>query len=471
MTLVMDEMFWVTKEQANMARVRHGLTLVQPANYFDKTSRDVEIPLWVEDGDLVGLPRQWGMRWHGAGDWTDLRSTKTANLNLVRPIGGPKFEHQPIAVRAMSDHLRRDPSGGGILQSGCGTGKTIMACAVAAELKMRVLVLVHKEFLARQWRAAAREWLGLPEDQIGHVQQDVCKFKQCSFVTAMVQSFAERDYPAELFTHFGLTIFDEVHRHAAPTWCEGFKRCRSKYRLGLSATPRRADGLEGAFWHHIGDVAHVVDTPERMTPLVLKLTVPQLCPEMKDRFGRPLEATMLSRLCGVGTKKVPGKKQKISVPKPNDGSIKRNLIIAREIACAAKAGRKIIVLSDRIAHLQQLREIVEKRGAFLHDYYVGGRKPEELRAAEGAQILWATWGMAQEGLDIPALDTLVMATPKTDVEQAAGRVLRYHSDKKAPFVVDVVDPFSVFQKKWERRASWYEGQGFEIRSQAALAQD
>ena len=72
--------------------------------------------------------------------------------------------------------------------------------------------------------------------------------------------------------------------------------------------------------------------------------------------------------------------------------------------------------------------------------------------------------MAKEGLDIPRLDTLVMATPKGDIVQASGRVQRKHSEKRVPLIVDIVDTFSVFEALRWKRWNFYRKEKFNCQT-------
>jgi hypothetical protein len=123
-------------------------------------------------------------------------------------------------------------------------------------------------------------------------------------------------------------------------------------------------------------------------------------------------------------------------------SKRRNEKIADTLIDAAKAGRKILVLSTRLNHLELLKTAVEERwpdgsGELpVMDYYVGGRKEKELDAAEAAKIIFATAQMCKEALDIPPLDTLFLVVPLGDIEQALGRIRRPFDGKKDPICVD-----------------------------------
>jgi len=144
------------------------------------------------------------------------------------------------------------------------------------------------------------------------------------------------------------------------------------------------------------------------------------------------------------------------------GSVFRNRMIVELMMEALLKGRKLIVLSERLNHLNALNTLLREMwpkpyGATpTTGFYVGGRKKEQLKVAAKARVIFATWQFAAEGLDIPALDTLFMATPMSDVEQAVGRILRPHEGKKDPVVVDLRDDHvSMFRNMGKTRDKHY----------------
>lgn len=139
----------------------------------------------------------------------------------------------------------------------------------------------------------------------------------------------------------------------------------------------------------------------------------------------------------------------------------RNHLLTALAVQHALAGRKVLCLSDRRAHCQQLKGMFEaecpNRQANL---YLGGMKPEQLsQAAASFDVLYATYGLASEGLDIPVLDTLLMCSPRSSIEQAVGRVLRGAPN---PLVVDVLDQFCVCFAQFRKRKAYYAKCGFAL---------
>ena len=124
--------------------------------------------------------------------------------------------------------------------------------------------------------------------------------------------------------------------------------------------------------------------------------------------------------------------------------------------------RSILILSDRREHLNQLATIIKGFSSF--GFYVGGMKPDELRDSQEKDIILATFSMASEGMDIPKLNTIFLASPKSDVEQSVGRIFRQKVCDRVfhPLIVDIQDMFSMFQKQFEKRISLYHKSNFTI---------
>lgn len=148
----------------------------------------------------------------------------------------------------------------------------------------------------------------------------------------------------------------------------------------------------------------------------------------------------------------------------------RNTFIANIINNLRKIDeRKILILSGRIEHLKQLKKIVDEyidndvnNGVCCPDeiktaFYIGEMKEYERKDAEDADIIFGTYSMAEEGLDIQGLNTLVLATPKKDVVQSIGRILRkpIQEGDINPLVVDIVDNMSCFTYWGNQRLDYY----------------
>jgi superfamily II DNA or RNA helicase len=396
---------------------------------------------------------------------------------------GP-YAEQGGAINTMVRYTEENPWGGFILRAGCGFGKTNVALEFARRVGKRTLILVHKEFFLRQWVERIKDFM--PEARIGLIQQDTCEYVGCDFVIGMLQSIARDDesgtkYPTEMYDAFGLIVSDECHRVGAQSWSDIMPRFKARYRLGLTATPRRKDGAEDAFYYHIGEILYSAKT-NAIVPSLKRLRTPIKMKPVRGSHGRMVSEDKLSHTQVVS--------QLVEDPL-------RNKMIADEVAQAVAKGRKVMVVSERLGHLRYLeREISSVLlrmdlpfepviDCYTGEWYSGGvdakgeprkrsRTEEDLKQAERANVVLATKQMIEEGLDIPAIDVLVLVTPIGDAEQAIGRVRRHCKPsetkckhlcawragvcegKPHPIVVDVIDEnVTRLVNSYRRRLAFY----------------
>lgn len=333
--------------------------------------------------------------------------------------------------------------GSHILQAPTGFGKTYIAMDVIANVGLKTIVVVTKEDARDQWHLAARKVLELEHSEIGFIQADQCEVTGRKIVIAMIQSIAQFDrYPKHVFDGFGLAIWDEVHRVGADHFSNTCWIIPAKRRWGLSATPYRKDGKEILIYAHIGNVS-VETTAMRLVPRVFRVqTNTKFPPGMKVQGGKP------------------GFMNKVIAR-----DIRRNHFIARFVHKAWSNSRNTIVFSDSLDHLDWLYAAMRKLGVASKDmaHYVGGLTKQEREFAKAKPILLATYAYTSEATDIPWLDTMVMATPRADVVQIVGRVLREHPNKPKPIVLDLVDPYKMLRNYAKKRLTWYAEIGADVK--------
>ena len=245
---------------------------------------------------------------------------------------------------------------------------------------------------------------------------------------------------------FGTLVADETHRYAAPMWQEAISNFGAAYRIGLTATPQRKDGLHDVFFSHIGPIVYWMEGHKRV-PLIWRIGT-------DTRFSRRSYSLYNGE---VNTSKLVTMVSKVET--------RTDQIVSFAIR-ALKMGRKVLILSERVAHTKEMNELLKTK---LSDdlesaLYIGGMKQKDRDAASEADVICGTYAMAQEGLDIPRLDTLILATPKTSITQSVGRILRDAPDKKDPVVVDFVDSeIPVLRSYWGARLKTYKELGYKIR--------
>jgi len=232
------------------------------------------------------------------------------------------------------------------------------------------------------------------------------------------------------------------HHIPAETFLSVAYRFAAKYLIGVTATLRRKDGSEKVFAYAIGDVLYEMKRV-RVEGKVYFRKVPFLINGNRIMAGGRVSPSM--------------------VAKAFSNLDYRNDRLLKEIVAAYKAGRKNLVLSHTREHLAVLYErlptIVRRRSGF----YVGGRKEAQLDRVAQKQILLGTYGMAYEGMDVPELDMLTVATPVKDIEQPVGRILRKHPDKmNRVLVLDFVDDHKTLRKWALERRRYYQKEGFKL---------
>jgi len=344
-----------------------------------------------------------------------------ANINFT----GSLRAHQVEAVRKGVE------AGNGVLSLDVGLGKTVCALALAGEFKRRTLIIVHKGFLADQWIERIQQFC--PGATIGRVQQDEFSINN-DFVIAMIQTLCQRPFAPGAFKSFGMLIVDEAHHIAAQAFSQAMFLMAPRYTLGLTATPERKDGLTRLLYWFMGpEFFRLARTQQTQ---VTAHRVPFTCKEF-------LEAPPVTRF---GKMDFSGVVTKLSqIPERNK--------LLKEIVLKSP-GQHILLLTDRREHAFWLKENLPNSAL-----YIGGLDQKALDEAAKARIVIGTFSLAQEGLDIPTLDTVFLATPHSDVKQAIGRILRGAS---RPVIWDIVDSWSVLYSMWRKRLATYRELGIVV---------
>ena len=422
--------------EGEVSLAKSELTLKPPEGGYDGEEGE-PLVLWRETEKALYVPRFYGERvWgppcedrSGVGDEVSL--TFCGELDPAR--------RQVEAAEAVWSAFERGH--GGCLHLPCGMGKTSLALWLAARLGRRTLVLVHKEFLVSQWRERVSQFL--PGASVGVVQGPRAEVDS-DVVLGMMQSVSKREYPAGTFDGFGLVVVDECHRVCARTFSRCLPKVGCRRMLGLTATPERKDGFGAVMSLHLGPVLFSASRDGGGVSVVR-----HVC----DLGPSPLEVTYASGKVGISTM--------VTWLTRHRG---RNELVRRLVSDELREGRRVLLLSERREHLRELLEWAEARhGAGTAGLYLGGMRRSDLEATEGRRLVLGTYAMSSEGLDIRGLHTLVLATPRTSVEQSIGRILR-DADGTERRVLDLVDPYSVFAGQARKRSAFYSGAGYSVRT-------
>ena len=316
------------------------------------------------------------------------------------------------------------------------THNTTVSLAFSAHLKVRTMIVVHKEFLANQWVEKIKEFC--PGATIGRVQGDTFDIEK-DFVIAMIQTMCIRSFSADAFDSVGLIVVDEAHHIGAPAFSQFMFKICPKFTLGLTATPERKDGLTRILYWFLGPEFFRVERANQAKTRVV--TIPYTCEAFKNsppvsRFGKLNMAGMISAVAEIA---------------------ERNEMIIKTARDALNTGRRVLILSDRRSHCFELHEKIGEHSGL----YVGGMSEHDLSESANKKIVVGTFQLAHEGLDIPVLDTVILATPKSDIKQSIGRIMRETPGKKnEPLIYDIVDRWSVLNSMYRKRCVIYREGGF-----------
>lgn len=376
------------------------------------------------------VPRFYGQEKNGLATEDKRPEPKRVKVNFVGKLRDETFQNVALEKAIQSGH--------GILSLPCGYGKTTVSLAIACKLRYRTMIIVHKEFLANQWKERIEQFC--PGATIGRVQQDK-KEVECDFVIAMLQSLSLKEYSYEDFDSIGTLIVDEAHHICAKVFSQSLFKLCPKHIFGLSATPNRKDGLTKVLHWFMGPTFFSVERENQQQVDVFPVEFDS--PRFRDpppctRFGKLSLATMITELTEMR---------------------ERNKLIVNTIKKSLGTTRHILVLSDRRQHCEMLHQCFPNTSGL----YMGGMKEEELSKSSTKKIIFATFSQAHEGLDIPSLDTVILATPKSDIVQSIGRIMRETKGKKNnPHIYDIFDQWSVFFAMYHKRLKVYKQGGFNI---------
>lgn len=426
----------ITKEELEYLK---GELIAKPfTNGMIKSTQDT-FPIYRESEKKIYVPRYFGEKIYGQ---LPIQILDGEDISLV--FDGDLRDYQQKVVDAYKINIiRQNDFGGGLIEIGCGRGKTVCALKLIAEMKKKTLVIVHKEFLMNQWIERIQQFL--PLCRIGKIQGQIIDIENKDVVIGMLQSLSMKDYQPTLFNSFGLTIIDEVHHISSEVFSNVLFKLVTKYMLGLSATMNRKDGTTKIFKMFLGEVIYKENNVQEHDVLVKSIEYISKDDEFNkveyDYKGNCKFSTMISKLCSF-------------IPRSNF-----ILKVLKDLIEYNKE-QQVMILAHNKNVLNYLHDQIKEQTIGTVGYYIGGMKEVALKETETKQIIIATYSMAAEALDIKTLTTLIMATPKTDIEQAVGRILRTKHIR--PIVVDIVDNHDIFQNQWKKRKTFYMKNNYKI---------
>ncbi|GIS52506.1 MAG: hypothetical protein Ct9H90mP28_2220 [Paracoccaceae bacterium] len=394
--------------------------------------------VYLESANKLYIPRYYGI--DNFGPAIDKIGDVGNNINLK--FRGELRDYQIDIMDKFMKLFKKNK--GGILNLKTGGGKTALALYIISVMKKKTLVVVHKEFLMNQWIERISQFL--PDARIGIIQANKVKVDNCDIVIGMLQSISQRNYPENTFDSFGLNILDEIHNFASNCYSRAFPKISTQYNLGLSATVKRKDNMERILSWHIGPVFSPTGTSNNFGEVncfMLPFSDPNYQQTFYNFKGNANMPKMINRM----------------VESPN-----REKLIIDLLKHFSSVGRKTLVLSERRRQVESLQKKLDEIG-ISNGLCIGGIKQKELDDIVKRDVLLATYSYVQEAFDVPELNTLIFATPKSDIIQASGRILRQTPENRKfiPVIVDIVDSTPGMVKKSNVRKKFYHKSDFTIK--------
>ena len=415
--------------------------------WLGNTPQKLYLMQW--DGDTLVLPYGCLNTVLSMGECeviNDLPSPKKVDFGCSVPL----YDYQEAAKEAMLKAYY------GILQSPAGSGKTQVGIALAAALGRKTLWLTHTIDLLKQSKNRAEQYMS--PSLTGTIAEGRVQIgKAITFAT--VQTMCNLDL-GRYRDVWDCIIVDECHRVAGtPTSVTQFSKVlnslAARHKYGLSATVHRADGMIAATYALLGQIAYQVPdaavAEKVMTVSVLPRPTHQgLSREFLDTDGTIVYAKLVNFLAD---------------------RYDRNELIAADLV--ENRDHYNLILSDRLSHLEYLMKHLPhdlRDQAVMVDGKMTSKKAKAMReqAIEDMRqgrkrYLFATYSLAKEGLDIPRLDRLYLATPQKDyavITQSIGRIARTFEGKAEPVVYDYVDEgIQYLVRSYKKRCTTYRKAG------------
>jgi superfamily II DNA or RNA helicase len=439
--------------EKDIEHIRKDLTMTPKVN-FDaggkgnaSSPEDLTFQLYSENDKRIYIPRYYGLQKYGLPTLCKLTSGADIHINFIGSLRDAQQEPIGNFLKAANDPLKM----GGIISVPCGFGKTIMSLYIACTLKKKTIFISHKDFLNQQFLDTIAQFA--PDAKVGIIKQKKVDVVGKDFIIASLQSLAMRDYDDAIFDDIGFVIIDEVHHTGAQVFCKAFRKLNNPIILGLSATLNRKDGMRKVFENYIGKSVYTLKNKEFCDVNV----------QVHKYFETHIDYSTV-KLMWNGKENGAGMINNVCTFKPRTEFI---ISLLKDIL-SKEPDRRVLILSERRNQLKDIESyIIEHKianGSGGYGFYVGGMKQADLAISSEKQIILATYQLASEGFNVPSLNTIIFASPISDIQQSIGRILREVPEKRkyTPLCIDILDDFSIFKRKGAARLKFYTNNKYKV---------
>lgn len=441
MNAVLREWLWITNPGASRDRLKALATFTRRGRVRPGDSRVVGA--WVEAArGSLGLPRGllpavrqavWPERLHVQ----DRRLWFDPGLDF-----GWQGTLRPEQYATVAAVVQRE---GGSLVALTGAGKTVMGLGLIAWFQQPALWVVHRTDLARDALAKARTLFDLPASAFGYIGED--EYLVGTHVTFAVQQTLARRENAALASTIGTLVVDEHQHSPAPSVAAVVSQFAARYRVGMTATLEREDGLHSLIHATFGPWVRLPDHELIRRGRVMIPTI------------RPVPTAFTANPSWRWA----------DLQRARAADRARNIVLLNTIRTAVQQGHHTLVLVALVDHAQWLARQLTRNRIPAQAVVGAVQTPDRDRAyrafLQGRIVLVAT-SLADEGLDLPAASGLVLGTPgrsRPKSRQQIGRIMRLAAGKRPPVVWDLVDgQVPALAKQWQIRRQTYRDQGWDV---------
>lgn len=359
---------------------------------------------------------------------------------------GLRVRREPRPFQAEALAAWRKAQGRGVVVLPTGAGKSHVAVLAIADRKRSTLVVAPTLDLVRQWYDLLRTSFATEVGIVGGGEHSVHPLTVTTYDSAYLQM-------EHLGARFGLVVFDECHHLPGASYQLAAEQCIAPYRLGLTATPERADGREAALGSLIGPVVYRVEIGEIAGSFLAEYDTVRLSVELSAAERKEYEderAVYLAFLRQNGIRMGSAGGWSEFVMKSAQRSDGRRAMRAyrrqREIAFAS-AGKLDLVehllhvhRSDRVLIFTQdnaTAYAVSRRclvPVITHQTKIRERSEILERFSSGVYGAVATSKVLNEGVDVPDANVAIVISGSGSVRehvQRLGRILRQREGKSA----------------------------------------